>query len=247
MPLAHLEAGLRSFNRRMPEEHNRVLTDHAADLLLAPTEVAMEHLAARACERPLVGDVMTDVCLQVRDAVARQRAAAPRRRRPGRATTSSRRSTGPRTPTIRSGCAAIVEALAALPVPVVLLAHPRLVAGAAEPGIDLDRGVVRAVEPLAYPEMVAAVLHARGRGHRLRRPAEGGLPPADAVHDAAHRDRVDRDASTAAGTCSTPTWHGLRRAVARPARPGHRAPYGDGHAAEAVVEALEDLLTARPR
>ncbi len=47
-PLAHLEAGLRSFNRRMPEEHNRVLTDHAADLCLAPTDVAMEHLAAEA-------------------------------------------------------------------------------------------------------------------------------------------------------------------------------------------------------
>ena len=45
LPVAHLEAGLRSFNRRMPEEHNRVLTDHAADLCLAPTEVAMGHLA----------------------------------------------------------------------------------------------------------------------------------------------------------------------------------------------------------
>src|SRR5690606_38951506 len=44
LPVAHLEAGLRSFNRRMPEEHNRVLTDHAADLLLAPTEVAGQHL-----------------------------------------------------------------------------------------------------------------------------------------------------------------------------------------------------------
>ncbi len=67
LPVAHLEAGLRSFNRRMPEEHNRVLTDHAADLCLAPTEVAMRHLAHEGlAERSrLVGDVMTDVCLRV--------------------------------------------------------------------------------------------------------------------------------------------------------------------------------------
>src|SRR5690606_14694481 len=70
--VAHLEAGLRSFNRAMPEEHNRVLTDHAADLCLAPTEVAMEHLAREglAARSVLVGDVMTDVLFATRDAAA---------------------------------------------------------------------------------------------------------------------------------------------------------------------------------
>ncbi|MDN6303414.1 MAG: UDP-N-acetylglucosamine 2-epimerase, partial [Brachybacterium sp.] len=64
LKVAHLEAGLRSFNRRMPEEHNRGLTEHAADLLLAPTEVARAHLAAEGlAERTLgTGDVMTDGC-----------------------------------------------------------------------------------------------------------------------------------------------------------------------------------------
>src|SRR5664279_1436218 len=69
--LAHLEAGLRSFNRRMPEEHNRIVTVHLADLLLAPSQVAVDHLATEglAARTMLIGDVMTDVCLATRDAV----------------------------------------------------------------------------------------------------------------------------------------------------------------------------------
>ncbi|MBD3784262.1 MAG: UDP-N-acetyl glucosamine 2-epimerase, partial [Micrococcales bacterium] len=71
LPLAHLEAGLRSFNRRMPEEHNRVLTDHAADLCLAPTEVALGHLRDEglAARSVVTGDVMTDVCLRTAELV----------------------------------------------------------------------------------------------------------------------------------------------------------------------------------
>lgn len=60
IPVAHVEAGLRSFNRAMPEEVNRVLTDHLSDLLLCPSRVAQENLAAEGIKNGvhLVGDVM---------------------------------------------------------------------------------------------------------------------------------------------------------------------------------------------
>ena len=80
IPVAHVEAGLRSFNRKMPEEHNRVLTDHCSDMLFSPTETAVENLkregitssAQRLTSLPanqlprivaLVGDVMYDAAL----------------------------------------------------------------------------------------------------------------------------------------------------------------------------------------
>lgn len=63
VPVGHVEAGMRSFDRTMPEELNRVLTDHASDLLLCSTETAMANLVAEraAGEAHLVGDVMADV------------------------------------------------------------------------------------------------------------------------------------------------------------------------------------------
>jgi UDP-GlcNAc3NAcA epimerase len=70
VPVAHVEAGLRSFNRRMPEEINRVLTDNLSDLLFAPTEMAVRNLAAerRAGQKVhLVGDVMYDAALRFKE------------------------------------------------------------------------------------------------------------------------------------------------------------------------------------
>jgi len=65
-PVAHVEAGLRSYNREMPEEHNRVLTDHCADLLLCPSQRAVNNLKREAVDRGvhLVGDTMYDAVLQ---------------------------------------------------------------------------------------------------------------------------------------------------------------------------------------
>lgn len=162
IPVAHLEAGLRSYNRRMPEEHNRVLTDHAADICLAPTEVAVQHLSDEGlAERAvLVGDVMVDVCFQVRDAVVDRRLGIE-----GLAegedfvlATIHRADNTDDPDRLRS----ILDQLAALPVKTVLAAHPRLRAKAAEAGIDLQQGNLLPVAPLPYPDMVNAIVRSVG-------------------------------------------------------------------------------------
>ena len=66
VPVVHVEAGMRSFDRSMPEELNRVLSDHLAELLLCPSETAAENLRAEsvAGRVQVVGDVMVDVSLR---------------------------------------------------------------------------------------------------------------------------------------------------------------------------------------
>ena len=238
IPVAHLEAGLRSFNRRMPEEHNRVLTDHAADLLLAPTETAMRHLADEglADRSLLVGDVMTDVLFQVRDRAL----AAPGPGIGGLADGGYYVATihRPDNTDDPARLRAIADALAGLDRPVLLLAHPRLRALADQHGIPLDSGALRVHEPLAYPDLVAAVLHSAGvvtdsgglqkEAFLLRVPATTLRRETEWVEtiDLGWNVLVDEP-------------HGLAAAVTRPAPPAtDAAPYGDGHAAEAVVSAL---------
>ncbi|THV31981.1 non-hydrolyzing UDP-N-acetylglucosamine 2-epimerase [Glycomyces paridis] len=166
LKVAHLEAGLRSFNRRMPEEHNRVLTDHCADLLLAPTAEAMRHLASEglADRSVLVGDVMTDVCFATRDAVLGRGEARPAL--PASIDTAApflvatlHRAENTDDP---GRLDALLSALADLPVPVALAAHPRLRAKAAAAGIAIERGAVAVCDPLPYGDLVAAVLASTG-------------------------------------------------------------------------------------
>lgn len=71
IPVAHVEAGLRSFNRRMPEEINRVLTDHLATLLFAPTDASLRNLASEGIRQGVIrtGDVMYDAVVLFREQV----------------------------------------------------------------------------------------------------------------------------------------------------------------------------------
>ena len=162
IPLAHLEAGLRSFNRSMPEEHNRILTDHSADLCLAPTEAAMGHLAREglADKSMLVGDVMTDVLVRTAKQVIESPVYSPIAKggeqyyfatihRPSN-TDSLEQLVG------------IMNALRSLPLTVYLAAHPRLVSRAETHGISLSGGNVRSVPPLSYPQLVQAVVGSSG-------------------------------------------------------------------------------------
>lgn len=238
IPVAHLEAGLRSFNRRMPEEHNRVLTDHASDLLLAPTEVAMSHLAAEglAPRSRLVGDVMTDVLLGVRDRVIRDGAPGLEGFAQGeyRIATIHR----PDNTDDPERLTRIVVALSELDTPVALLVHPRVRALAATHGIALDIGSLRPIEPLPYPKLISAVLGSRGvvtdsgglqkEAFLLRVPTTTVRPETEWVE-------------TLEGE-----WNVLANDPADIARAAHREtpapsdaqPYGDGHASDRVVDAI---------
>lgn len=238
IPLAHLEAGLRSFNRRMPEEHNRVATDHLADLCLAPTEVAMGHLRHEGLgdRALLVGDVMTDVLIQVRDRVATNPLPLP----PALAGRDYRVATLHRAENTDDPArlAAIVEALAGLEVPTLLLAHPRLRARAAAYGLDLGAGSVHVGDPLPYPDLVRAVMGSVGvvtdSGGLQKEAFLLGAPCTTVRTETEWTETVDLGWNVLAGDPRD-----LAAAVDRPRPvPTDAAPYGDGHAAERVVAAL---------
>lgn len=243
LPLAHLEAGLRSFNRRMPEEHNRVLTDHAADLLLAPTEVAMKHLADEglAARSELVGDVMTDVCFRVRDAVLARGPEPVAGLEPGEYVVSTiHRAENTDDP---DRLRAIVDGLAGLPFPVLLLAHPRLRARCAEHGVTLERGSIVVADPLPYPEMVAAVLGSRGvvtdsgglqkEAYLLARPCTTLRTETEWVETLADGWNV-----------LVPDATGLAEVVGRTVDAPRGTPYGAGDAARRVTTVLAERHAA---
>jgi UDP-N-acetylglucosamine 2-epimerase (non-hydrolysing)/UDP-GlcNAc3NAcA epimerase len=162
IPIGHVEAGMRSFDRSMPEELNRVLTDHASDLLLCSTQTALDNLAREgvAGEAVLVGDVMADVSLAFRDIAAeRSTIIADLGLEPGGYLAVTAHRAGNVDDPAR--LERLVELLEALPEPVVFPVHPRTRARLEAAGL-LDRlaGVTLA-PPLGYLDFLELARHAR--------------------------------------------------------------------------------------
>ena len=165
LKVAHVEAGLRSFDRQMPEEINRVLTDHASDLLLAPTAGAVHNLRQEGVPEDrvhLVGDVMYDA---VREHTARALRVSTVLDRLGLQPRGYVLATIHRAGNTDDGpaMAAIFQGLleVAATVPVVLPLHPRTRKSLREAGMldDVEHGL-RVVDPVGYLDMLVLEHHA---------------------------------------------------------------------------------------
>lgn len=155
IPVAHVEAGLRSFNRRMPEEINRVLTDHASSLLLVPTDTAVVNLAAEGIVGDtvrVVGDVMYDATLVYGVEAERKGPLLDTLRVKAGAyvlATIHRPSNTDDESCLRG----ILAAFARSRLPVVWPVHPRTRQRIASFGLTIP-DTVRACEPVGYLDMV---------------------------------------------------------------------------------------------
>lgn len=158
IPVAHVEAGLRSFNMRMPEEVNRILADRVSMLLLCPTQVAIENLAREGVVEGVhnVGDVMYDVALYYRERAKAQSKVLQIHglHEKGFALATCHRAENTDDPARLEG---IVSALAeiAIDMPVVLPLHPRTRKLLQQFGLEYHLSTLIVVDPLSFLDMVA--------------------------------------------------------------------------------------------
>ena len=163
IPVAHVEAGLRSFDRRMPEEINRVVADHLARWLFAPTPTAVANLAREGIADgvTLVGDVMQDlaarVAAEVRDPSALDDTGLGLT--PGGYLFATIHRAENRDPAAIADWAALLTALASDDRPVVLALHPGTVEALESSGVTLSPAV-RVVDPQGHRTTLALQLHA---------------------------------------------------------------------------------------
>jgi UDP-GlcNAc3NAcA epimerase len=234
VPVCHVEAGLRSFNRRMPEEVNRVLTDQLSDLLLCPTRAAVANLRREGVERGVhhVGDIMFDVALHARNAAARSDVLERLGVGDGgfRLATVHRAENTDTPQRLRAVLAFLAEA--AREAPIVLPLHPRTRQKAAELGLGLDG--LRVCGPVGYLDMTRLLM-----GCRDVLTDSGGLQKEAYFHGKpciTLRDETEWVETLAHG------WNRLwtARDYLAPRRPIDE--YGAGETARRVLELLESLV-----
>jgi UDP-N-acetylglucosamine 2-epimerase (non-hydrolysing)/UDP-GlcNAc3NAcA epimerase len=242
IPVAHVEAGMRSFDRSMPEELNRVLADHASTLLLCSSEVAVANLEREGVSGTveLVGDVMVDMAADVQP-YARRHVELVRGRglEPGRYLLATAHRAGNVDDPERLRL--LVELLVSLPGPVVLPLHPRTHSRLRTAGLleRLQRTEQMLVTPpLGYVEFTALLCNAAAvltdSGGVQKEAYQAGVRCVTLRARTEWVETVDAGWNTLVDLAAD----AARAALERPL-PDERPPlYGDGRAAERVVGAL---------
>jgi UDP-GlcNAc3NAcA epimerase len=247
IPVAHVEAGLRSFNRAMPEETNRVLTDHVSDLLFAPTEASVANLEREGVPAAwihLVGDVMYDVALHyARKAEAGSDVPARLSLTPGEyvlATIHRAENTDH-----RQRLATIFGALEELAAQtsVVVPLHPRTRQVLETIGEGRAPSGLHIIGPVGYLDMVALEKHARlivtDSGGVQKEAFFHGVPCVTLRAETEWVELVSAGWNRLAPPTSVDAISATLREVLAAARPSRRPLlYGDGNAAQAIVKVL---------
>lgn len=251
LPLVHVEAGLRSYDRTMPEEHNRVAIDHLADLCCAPTELNRANLLAEKVAPHRIAVTGNTVVEALRaaepDRPARERVLADLGLEPDRyAVATVHRPENVDDP---GNLELILRELLALPLPVVIPLHPRMAKRVEEFGMDALLLGLRVVAPQSYPAFLAMV-----SGAAVVVSDSGGIQeevsvlkrPVVVVRRSTERPEIE-------GTFGTlvPPGSRIRREALRwlDDVPGHRerlaaipSPYGDGSPSARIGAAVRRLV-----
>jgi UDP-GlcNAc3NAcA epimerase len=160
--IAHVEAGLRSHRRAMPEEINRIVADHLSDLLFCPTRLAVENLRKEGLgvRAVLTGDVMYDACLTYRQIAESRGGPLAESWRPGQfALATVHRAENTDDPERLGGILKALDRIARTICPVVWPVHPRTRKKLGEMGWQANS--VTAIQPVSYFEML--LLEGRAR------------------------------------------------------------------------------------
>jgi UDP-N-acetylglucosamine 2-epimerase (non-hydrolysing) len=160
IPLTHLEAGLRSFNRKMPEELNRIATDHLSDLLLAPSHSAVENLKREGLGMKTVnvGDVMVDATFLAKKLISgRGLETKPKVSKYIFCTIHRAENTDDSTHLFE-----LFKKIASSPIHIVLAAHPRVIEKCNLHNISLDQFGFQIIQPQSYLDSIKLILEASG-------------------------------------------------------------------------------------